>query len=586
MFCENCGKKIPDDSAFCPECGAKVHPIAREPMRPKGEAEQYRPRQQAPMQPMQQPLTPEQQAEMRKRNRIVGIIVAAVIGVCAILGLLSVLIKPKLNLNDYISVEFDGYDTIGTAYAAFDYDSFYNTLGRNQEELGDDFLADCIHWSLDKDTKLSNGDTVTLTWDCDDEKALKEYGYKLVYENKEVKANGLSEAEIFDPFEGVTVSFDGIAPQGNARMETRPSSHATEYLRYSFDRETGLSNGDEVTLTVTSDYGDPVETTIRNNGMIPSPLSKTFKVEGLSSYVTSLKDITDDGMQAMKAQAEDTFHAMVALNWSDSTELKQLDYIGDYLLTNKNTENFGGSYNMLYLVYKVQARNFYKDEDNSYDKINSVYWYIAYSDLMVNEDGSTLVDVSRYETPSNEAIVDSGISNGWWDTVKWYYYGYLSLSDLYKDVVTAQAETYNHTDNVDESRVAAGQPAKADKASADDAKKDSKKKDATEGEAQDASGEENKTDGKEEGIIFPNSSEEVIDKSRIAELSDNELRDAINEIYARNGYIFKDDTIRAFYEQYDWYKETVKPADFSQDLFNDTETKNITAMQKERDGRK
>ena len=23
MFCQNCGKKIPEDSIFCPECGAK-----------------------------------------------------------------------------------------------------------------------------------------------------------------------------------------------------------------------------------------------------------------------------------------------------------------------------------------------------------------------------------------------------------------------------------------------------------------------------------------------------------------------------------------------------------------------------------
>ena len=27
MFCGNCGKKLPDDAAFCPECGAKAQKL-------------------------------------------------------------------------------------------------------------------------------------------------------------------------------------------------------------------------------------------------------------------------------------------------------------------------------------------------------------------------------------------------------------------------------------------------------------------------------------------------------------------------------------------------------------------------------
>ena len=26
MFCTNCGKQIPDDARFCPECGAQTEP--------------------------------------------------------------------------------------------------------------------------------------------------------------------------------------------------------------------------------------------------------------------------------------------------------------------------------------------------------------------------------------------------------------------------------------------------------------------------------------------------------------------------------------------------------------------------------
>src|ERR687886_792511 len=29
MYCRNCGASVPDDSAFCPRCGAAQHPDAR-----------------------------------------------------------------------------------------------------------------------------------------------------------------------------------------------------------------------------------------------------------------------------------------------------------------------------------------------------------------------------------------------------------------------------------------------------------------------------------------------------------------------------------------------------------------------------
>lgn len=54
---------------------------------------------------------------------------------------------------------------------------------------------------------------------------------------------------------------------------------------------------------------------------------------------------------------------------------------------------------------------------------------------------------------------------------------------------------------------------------------------------------------------------------------------------ARHGYIFKDDQLRAHYEQYDWYKKTVKPEDFSDSVFNEVEKRNVQALQQERDAR-
>ena len=418
------------------------------------------------------------------------------------------------------------------------------------------FLSNCVNGGLDQSDSLSNGDVVTYKWSCDDDYALETYGYKLKYEDVEYTVEGLEEAATFDPFDGIEVTFEGIAPNGSADVNGEAKNKVAQDFRYDIDKYNGLSNGDTVTLTVSMYYDDPVEYCINNYGLIPSPLEKTYTVEGLDSYIRSLSDVSEDSLKEMQSQAEDIYNANVAQNWGDGETLKSLTYIGSYLLTNKNPDDYWGSDNALYLVYRAQVNNYYSNDGDTYNEINNIYWYTMYTNLLVNPDGVTTVDVSSYRNPSDRVTIDTGISSGWWSTKSWYYYGYSTLDELYKSVVASNADSYNHEENIDESDVAEETPDEIEE-----------------------------PEMGEEGIIFPNSSEEIIDKGKIEELTDEELRYAINELYARNGYIFKDDELRAYYEKYDWYEQTVKPDDFSLDLFNDVEKENLDTMQKERDSR-
>lgn len=56
--------------------------------------------------------------------------------------------------------------------------------------------------------------------------------------------------------------------------------------------------------------------------------------------------------------------------------------------------------------------------------------------------------------------------------------------------------------------------------------------------------------------ILPTSSIEYLDKADVAFLTDEELRLARNEIYARHGYIFKDEELSAYFMAKDWYVPT------------------------------
>ncbi len=585
-YCSNCGAQMPADSRFCPVCRTRQDgaPVPRiQPDQQSGG--RIRPSQ------MAAPLSPEEQAKVKKRNRVIGISFAAaigaclLIGACLVIGVLSFFIKPSINLNKYLSVSFEGYDTVGKAVIAFDTERFESDYekklsaktGRKSSGISmypseeayiealfgsygassatRSFLSDCVDGSVDKDSGLSNGDVVTYTWNCDDEQALEAYGYKLKYEDVEWLVEGLKEAEVFDPFEGINVVYSGVSSNGSASIEGKPSAKAAQDLRYDIDVYNGLSNGDTITVTAAAPYDDPVEYCIENYGMIPSPLTKEYKVEGLDSYIQSAKDISDECLREMQKQAEDVYNAGVAQNWGDDETLKSFSYIGNYLLTSQNQDDYGEGHNALYLVYKARVNDKYSNDGDSYNETNDIYWYICYYDLLVNPDGVTTVDVSNYTTPDDSFLIDSGISSGWWNTKSWYYYGYQTLDELYKAVIALYSQSYNLEDNIEESLNA------------------------------DEDAEEEEEAAGEDGIIFPASSDEIIDKSDIEALSDEELRYAINELYAKHGYDFKDDGLKAYYEKYDWYDPSVKPEDFSMDLFNDIERENIETMQKERDSR-
>lgn len=86
-----------------------------------------------------------------------------------------------------------------------------------------------------------------------------------------------------------------------------------------------------------------------------------------------------------------------------------------------------------------------------------------------------------------------------------------------------------------------------------------------------------------DGQVFPNSSSEYLSDSDVSVLNQDEIQEAINEIYARNGYEFRDEGLRDYFLRYDWYEPSVKADDFSEDYFSSVEKANIKLLTKYRD---
>lgn len=75
--------------------------------------------------------------------------------------------------------------------------------------------------------------------------------------------------------------------------------------------------------------------------------------------------------------------------------------------------------------------------------------------------------------------------------------------------------------------------------------------------------------------IIADSNSRYLDASDIANLSSDQIQMAVNEIYARHGRKFMDDSVRAYFESKSWYSGTVEPEQFDISVFNKYETANL-----------
>lgn len=487
MICVHCGRDIPNGTKFCPFCG---QPVAAD--QPAGQpafniqpGASVRPPQQPPVMGAQQPMggqpaaataTVTPKAPIDPKKLAVPVAVAAVVVVG---GVLIATHKPTVNLNKYITLSAEGYNSIGTLDVEFDTDKLEKDYGKkiaknfqkamkNHEEdtyglsnlagslyEGGEtslFVTYCADGSADKTRNLSNGDVVTYTWDGVNEQTKKEaeelFGVKIKCSDVTYKVSGLTAVNTFDAFDGVEVEFDGISPDGSATVNTLPTAEAAKGLYYTLDEQYNLANGDTVTVTVHSnrdDFSDCIE----KYGAIPAATEKTYTVEGLNEYVTDSDGLTDSVLVSLQNQAEDVLNAYIAKSWdSECVTLKGMSYLGYYILTPKNKDNYGVYQDVIILPYQVTSHNHFEDDKGQvYDADVSYYWYIAFRNVSKDADGNIAGGLDDYYTANASFDVKTGLDDGWWEKY-WSYDGYQTLDELYSNAVTRNVEDYNHQDNV------------------------------------------------------------------------------------------------------------------------------------------
>lgn len=383
---------------------------------------------------------------------------------------------PTIDVSKYMTLSADGYNTVGKLNIDFDTDKLEQDYGKQiatrfkkqMKNLKDDtyglssltaslydgyeadlFAETCATGSADKTKGLSNGDVVTYTWDDNSDEAEEAFGVKVKYTDITYTVSGLASVNTFDAFDGVDVEFSGISPDGRATVNSLPTAAEAQGLYYTLDENSGLSNGDTVTLTVHSNRDD-FSDCIDKYGAMPQATEKTFTVEGLNEYVTSADTLSDSVLVSLQNQAEDVFKSYAAQRFSNGQTFKGMTYLGNYILTPKNKDSWGDK-DRIVLAYQVTVHHDYTSELNTtYDADDSFFWYITFNNVSKDADGNIASGLNDYDTPTTFVKIDSGVQKYSFSssTETWEYYGYASLDSLYNAAVNQYVENYNHQDNV------------------------------------------------------------------------------------------------------------------------------------------
>ncbi len=445
MICTHCGKEIQHGITFCPYCGSAVN-------------------------------TAKENTKMKKHNPAKVLAPIAAAAVIAAGGWAFANRTPTIDVSKYMTLSADGYNTVGKLNISFDTEKLEKDYGKQiatrfkkqMKNLKDDtyglssltaslydgyetdlFAETCATGSADKTKNLSNGDVVTYTWDDNSDEAEEAFGVKVKYTDITYTVSGLASVNTFDAFDGVDVEFSGISPDGRATVNSLPTAAEAQGLYYTLDENSGLSNGDTVTLTVHSNRDD-FSDCIDKYGAMPQATEKTFTVEGLNEYVTSADTLSDSVLVSLQNQAEDVFKSYAAQRFSNGQTFKGMTYLGNYILTPKNKDSWGDK-DRIVLAYQVTVHHDYTSELNTtYDADDSFFWYITFNNVSKDADGNIASGLNDYDTPTTFVKIDSGVQKYSFSssTETWEYYGYASLDSLYNAAVNQYVENYNHQDNV------------------------------------------------------------------------------------------------------------------------------------------
>lgn len=412
MYCPNCGKMNPEGAAFCSSCGTRL-PAEQAGKSPEIDRENGTARSKLH----------QENRYWQKVKKWILLVAVLVIG----FGAFKIFYRPTVDLNQCLTVSFDGRNGYARVNVAVDEDEFQDryagklklnqrALKKYMEEPDDSVyrqFAESVDYYKNNLTKrsvtnvfrtyflestgsiypsdhLSNGDELTYSWYLYDglvKVAEDIFHCRIKYDDYSVKVKGLEEVGTYDPFAGLSIDYEGVDHHGTAVFTNTDSTEQAGDIRYSIkgqseDDAQSLSNGDQITVVAESVNGDTWDA--EYYGEVLSPTEKTYTVSGLSQYMNSSDELSDEEKNELSSKMQSEVKEYAEKHWVGENEsLLGVECVGYrfYLLkevTEERLKEF--PYNSYLLFYKVRIK-----KEDGYGQFYTVDWY---TNMQRRSDGS------------------------------------------------------------------------------------------------------------------------------------------------------------------------------------------------------
>ena len=419
-YCEKCGNKMEDNEVFCGNCGAKAEKA-----------------QDATNEVEKNHIGVEEiKRKIKNVNKktcriIVGVAILVVVGLLVFLAN-----RNKINVYDYVTVQFKGYNTVGTASINVDYEKLVmdilrkkgidvsdiddlkgTKLSKAKKILGKVQDDDFFEYQLDSYDNLTNGDKIKASFVIN-KSVEKDLGIKFVAKDKTYVVENLKEIQKINPFDYVNVEFSGISPNVYASIKMNSDANSfVKGLHFNIDKKK-IALGDKITVTIDVDINQAAK-----EGYDITQTSKEYTCENADSYVADISKIPSEEMKKLQKNATDKIESYIAsFSSSNNVRCKDLNYEGTYVLLSKSNNS-----NVVYLVYSGTV-----SAEPKYGKVvepTKVYFPVYISDVVLKAN-------NKIETGTYYNI------KGYTSLGSIYINGYVDAEEMYKEVVTASKNNY------------------------------------------------------------------------------------------------------------------------------------------------
>lgn len=215
--------------------------------------------------------------------------------VCALGGCSG---KKVIDLEDYVSVRFSGYNGDGSASVVIDTDAMLPLIEdqNSPEMIASSFTAE----EIKNNGKLSNGDTIGVTVKFN-EKMMENAKLNVQNPTLSFTVSGLKEKQLLDLFSNVEFSCEGTSPECTAELKYTNDTGLDMRDWFTWKSSGGKSgskadisnaqfeDGEVITVTI----ADKILEELRKEHII-EVITKDYTVKADGRYILTAADLTDE----------------------------------------------------------------------------------------------------------------------------------------------------------------------------------------------------------------------------------------------------------------------------------------------------